>query len=61
MKKTNKRLTLRTETVRNLQSEQLGHVAGARPIIIPKTQYTCEILRCIPNTEQSVCDLCVAH
>jgi hypothetical protein len=62
MKKTHKRLALRAETVRTLQSEQLGAVAGGLGvIIIPKTQYTCEILRCIPNSDRSVCELCVVQ
>ncbi|MEO7732021.1 MAG: class I lanthipeptide [Kofleriaceae bacterium] len=62
MKKSRKRLTLRAETVRNLQADQLGEaVGGLGPIIIPRTQYTCEIIRCIPNTNWSVCELCVVR
>lgn len=58
MKKINKRLVLRVETVRALDAERVGDVAGGKPIIITKTQYTCEIIKCIPNTNRSVCDLC---
>jgi hypothetical protein len=61
MKKTKQILSLRAETVRNLQAAQLGDVRGAQGTIIPRTQYTCELLRCIPNTARSVCDLCVVQ
>jgi hypothetical protein len=59
MKKSQKRLTLRIETVRALAAAHIGDVAGAKPIII--RTLTCEILKCLPPlTDRSQCDLCVA-
>jgi hypothetical protein len=60
MHKPTKRLALTAETIRTLRSQDLdGVVGGIGGTIIPKTQYTCEILKCIPNTDRSVCELCV--